>query len=39
MLKNLFDFNRKRNLKEAVVFYLFYIGCFIIVNAVITGRI
>jgi hypothetical protein len=28
MLRDLFDFSKKRNGKDAVVFYLFYMGCF-----------
>lgn len=30
MLRDLFDFSRRRTLAEASVFYLFYVGCFII---------
>lgn len=31
MLKDLFDFSKKRSGKDAVVFYLFYVGCFALV--------
>lgn len=28
MLRDLFDFSKKRSGKDAVIFYLFYMGCF-----------
>lgn len=34
MLENPFDFKKKRNAKEAVVLFLFYVGCFTIVASV-----
>ena len=35
MLKDPFDFKKKRNFKEAIVFGLFYIGCFAIISSVL----
>jgi hypothetical protein len=32
MLKDLFDFSKRRTGKEAVIFYLFYAGCFTIIS-------
>lgn len=32
MLKDLFDFSKKRSGVGAVVFYLFYVGCFAILS-------
>ncbi len=32
MLKDLFDFSKKRTGKEAAVFYIFYMGCFALVT-------
>ena len=32
MLRDLFDFSKKRTGKDAVVFYLFYMGCFALVS-------
>ena len=39
MLRNLLDFGKKKTLKEAVIFYVFYVGCFVLVNAVLQGQI
>lgn len=32
MLRDLFDFSKKRTGKDAVVFYLFYVGCFALIT-------
>lgn len=32
MLKNFFDFSKKRSLVDAVLFYFFYVGCFVILS-------
>ncbi len=32
MLKDLFDFSKKRTGKEAALFYVFYMGCFALVT-------
>ena len=32
MLKDLFDFSKKRTAKEAALFYVFYMGCFALVT-------
>lgn len=32
MLKDLFDFSKRRSGKDAVTFYLFYAGCFAILS-------
>jgi hypothetical protein len=32
MLKNLFDFSKRRSGKDAVIFYVFYVGCFVILS-------
>ncbi len=32
MLKDLFDFSKRRTGKDAAIFYLFYIGCFTILS-------
>lgn len=32
MLKDMFDFSKKRSVKEAVVFFLFYVGCFTLIS-------
>lgn len=37
MFKDLFDFNKKRTTKEAVVFYLFYLGCFALLSIALQG--
>lgn len=37
MLRDLFDFGKKRNAFEAVTFYLFYVGCFTIVSLALGG--
>lgn len=39
MLRNLFDFNKKKTLKEAVIFYVFYVGCFVLVSVVMHGQV
>lgn len=31
MLRDMFDFSKKRSGKEAVVFYLFYVGCLMLI--------
>lgn len=38
MLKDLFDFSKKRSGKEAVIFYLFYIGCFALLTLALNGQ-
>ena len=37
-LRNLVDFSKKRTGMEAVVFYMFYMGCFALITAVMTGE-
>jgi hypothetical protein len=32
MLKDLFDFSKRRSGKDAVIFYVFYVGCFVLVS-------
>lgn len=32
MLRDMFDFSKKRSGKDAVVFYLFYMGCFALLS-------
>lgn|GEM_PF-3388813 len=39
MLRRLFDFEKKKSLPEALVFYLFFVGCFVLVSAVFHGEI
>ncbi len=39
MLRNLFSFEKKKTVKEAVIFYVFYVGCFVLVSAVMHGQI
>lgn len=34
-LKDLFDFKKQRNLKEAAVFYVFYTGIFLLVTTLL----
>ncbi len=36
MLRDLFDFSKKRTPAEAVVFYVFYMGCFALVTLAFT---
>lgn len=33
--KDLFDFKKQRNVKEAVIFYVFYTGMFLLVTTVL----
>jgi hypothetical protein len=35
MLKDLFDFSKKRSGTEAVAFYMFYLGCFALLSAML----
>jgi len=37
MLKDPFDFKKKRNIKEAIIFGLFYVGCFSIIVSIFEG--
>lgn len=39
MLKNLFDFSKRRTGKDAVIFYIFYVGCFVILSIALGGEI
>ncbi|MGE4313184.1 MAG: hypothetical protein AB7E85_02800 [Pseudobdellovibrionaceae bacterium] len=39
MLRNLFDFSKHRKPHEAVLLYLFYVGCFVLISAVVQGQI
>lgn len=39
MLRDLFDFSKKRTITEAIVFYLFYAGCFALVSLAFKGSI
>ncbi len=32
MFKDLFDFSKHRTGKDAVMFYLFYVGCFALIS-------
>lgn len=32
MLRDMFDFSKKRSGKDAVLFFLFYVGCFAILS-------
>lgn len=32
MLRNLFDFSKRRTGKDAVLFYMFYVGCFVLLS-------
>ena len=32
MLKEMFNFSKKRSAAEAVVFFLFYVGCFTLLS-------
>lgn len=36
--KDLFDFGKRRNLKEAAVFYVFYTGLFLLVSTAFGWR-
>jgi hypothetical protein len=35
MLRDLFDFSKKRSGAEAVAFYMFYLGCFALLSAML----
>lgn len=39
MLKDLFDFSKQRSGKDAVIFYVFYVGCFVILTIALGGDI
>ncbi len=39
MLKNLFDFSKQRSGKDAVIFYVFYVGCFALLTIALGGEI
>jgi hypothetical protein len=38
-LKDIFDFSKQRQGLDAVLFYLFYVGCFALVSIALTGSI
>ena len=38
MLRDLFDFSKKRTGVDAVVFYLFYLGCFALITMAFGGQ-
>lgn len=39
MFRDLFDFSKRRTAKEAVLFYLFYAGCFALVSLALQSQI
>lgn len=39
MLKDLFDFSKQRSGKDAALFYVFYVGCFILLTIALGGQI
>lgn len=39
MLKDLFDFSKRRTGKDAVLFYVFYVGCFVVLSIALGGEI
>jgi hypothetical protein len=39
MLKNLFDFSKRRTGKDAVIFYVFYVGCFVLLTIALGGDV
>ncbi len=38
MLRDLFDFSKKRTGLDAVVFYLFYLGCFALITVALGAQ-
>lgn len=39
MLRDLFDFSKRRTGKDAVIFYMFYVGCFVLLTIALGGEI
>jgi hypothetical protein len=39
MLKNLFDFSKRRTGKDAVIFYVFYVGCFVLLSIALGAEV
>lgn len=38
MFRDLFDFSKKRTGLEAVIFFMFYLGCFALISALMQGQ-
>ncbi len=38
MLRDMFDFSKKRTGKDAVIFYLFYMGCFALLSLALSAQ-
>lgn len=39
MLKDLFDFSKRRSGKDAILFYVFYVGCFVLLTIALGGEV